>query len=250
MSALPIALQLYSVREDCARDFPGVLKQVAAMGYNGVEFAGYHNLNAAELRAILDGEGLKVAGAHIGLDTLLDDTLAATVAFHLELGNRFLIVPGLPEARRDSIDAWKKTAEIFNTVADRVRPHGMVVGYHNHTHEFQPMNGAIPWDVFFSATQTDVVMQLDTGNAMHGGADPVDLLQRYPGRAMTVHLKEYARDNPKALVGEGDVDWSAVFQHCERDGVTQWYIVEQESYPFAPLECAAKCLENLRAMRA
>ncbi len=247
---IPTAIQLYSVRDDCARDFAGVLKQVAAMGYDGVEFAGYHNLDARELRAILDGEGLRVAGTHTGLPTLLGDALPATIEFNIELGNRFLIVPGLSEDRRHSIDAWKKTAALFNTLADQVRPHGMVVGYHNHMHEFQPMNGEIPWDAFFSTTQSDVVMQLDTGNAMHGGADPVSLLKRYPGRAMTVHLKEYARDNDKALVGEGEVAWSAVFDQCERDGTTEWYIVEQESYPFAPLECAAKCLENLRALRA
>ncbi len=250
MPNLPIALQLYSVRDDCARDFPAVLKNVAAMGYEGVEFAGYHNLGAGELRKILDGEGLRTAGSHVGLPTLMGDALAATVDFNIELGNRFLIVPGLPEERRHSIDAWKETAALFNTLADQVRPHGMVVGYHNHMHEFQPMNGEIPWDTFFSATQSDVVMQIDTGNAMHGGGDPVAILKRYPGRAMTVHLKEYARDNDKALVGEGDVDWSAVFEQCERDGTTQWYIVEQESFPCAPLEGAAKCLENLRALRA
>ncbi len=250
MKTLPIGLQLFSLCEDCARDFPGVLKKVAAMGYDGVEFAGYHNMGAREIRAILDGEGLRAAGSHIGLPTLLGDELVATLDFNRELGNRFLIVPGLPEERRNSIDAWKKTAALFNELAERVRPHGMHVGYHNHTHEFQAMDGEIPWDVFFSATEPGVVMQLDTGNASHEGADPVAVLKRYPGRALSVHLKEFAAGNDKALVGEGDVAWSEVFEICDRQGGTEWYIIEQESYPVSPLESVEKSLANVRALRA
>ncbi len=91
-------------------------------------------------------------------------------------------------------------------------------------------------------------MQLDTGNAFHGGADPVPYIERYPGRAITVHLKEFAKTNDKALIGEGDVPWDVVFQLCETIGKTEWYIVEQETYAHPPLECVDKCLQNLRKM--
>ena len=79
MSRIPIALQLYSIREDCARDLPGALKAVAGMGYEGVEFAGYHDRAAGELRQMCDDLGLKIVGTHIGLDTLLGDALEETV---------------------------------------------------------------------------------------------------------------------------------------------------------------------------
>jgi len=248
MASIPIALQLYSVREDCARDLPGTLEAVAKMGYAGVEFAGYYGRSAAELRQRLDDLGLKVAGTHIGLDTLLGDELERTVEFNRTLGNKFLIVPGLAESRRNSRAAWLETARLFNEVAERLKPHGMLTGYHNHYVEFQPMEGELPWDTFFSNTSPEVVMQFDTGNAMHGGADPVPFLERYPGRALTVHLKEYSATNENALIGEGDVNWNRVFDLCETSGGTQWYIVEQETYAYPPLECVDRCLQKLREM--
>ena len=248
MANIPVALQLYSVREDCAKDLVSTLKAVAEMGYEGVEFAGYHERGAEELKRTLDDLGLKVAGTHIGINTLLGDELQKTVEFNSILRNRFLIVPGFPEEHRDSKAAWLKTAQIMNEVSEKVKPYGMRIGYHNHLIEFQPMEGEIPWDIFFGVTNEDVVMQLDTGNAMHGGADPVQILKRYPNRATTVHLKEFSSTNDKVLLGEGDVNWSEVFELCETTSGTEWYIIEQEGYAYTPIECVRHCLENLRKM--
>jgi sugar phosphate isomerase/epimerase len=248
MAKIPIALQLYSVREDCARDLPGVLAAVAKMGYEGVEFAGYHGYSAAELRRMLDDVGLKVAGTHIGLDTLLGEEFERSVEFHQTLGNKFPIVPGLAEERRNSKAAWLDTARVFNEIAEKLKPLGMQTGYHNHFIEFAPMEGEVPWDLFFGNTLPEVVMQFDTGNAMHGGADPIPFLERYPGRATTVHLKEYSATNDKALIGEGDIPWEEVFRLCETASGTEWYIVEQESYAYPPLECVDRCLKALREM--
>jgi sugar phosphate isomerase/epimerase len=89
-------------------------------------------------------------------------------------------------------------------------------------------------------------MQFDSGNAMHGGGDPIAYIKRYPGRATTVHLKEYSPSNPKALILEGDMKWDELFQACETIGGTEWYIVEYESDAFPPLVCVDKCLQNLR----
>lgn len=248
MSKIPIGLQLYSVREDCARDLPGTLAAIAQMGYEGVEFAGYHGRTATELRGILDDLGLKCCGTHIGLPTLLGDELPRTIEFNLALGNKYLIVPGLPEEWRNSRSAWLKTAQVFNEIAEKLKPYGLLTGYHNHWVEFQPMDGELPWDTFFSNTRPDVIMQLDTGNAMHGGADPLPFLERYPGRAITVHLKEFSQTNKLAIIGEGEMKWQETFALCESIGGTQWYIVEQESYAYPPLECVARCLRALRQM--
>ncbi len=248
MTRIPIALQLYSIRHDCEKDLPGTLKAVAEMGYEGVDFAGYYGYDAPTLRGMLDDVGLKAAGCHTGIQTLLGDELPKTVEFNHILGNKFLIVPGLPEAYRNSRDAWLRTADLFNEIAAKLKPEGMFTGYHNHHIEFAPLDGELPWDTFFGNTVADVVMQMDLGNALHGGADPVAFLKRYPGRARTVHLKAYSATNDKALIGEDDVDWAEVFRVCEADGVTEWYIVEQESYAYLPLECVARCLQALRAM--
>ncbi|MFB0553223.1 MAG: sugar phosphate isomerase/epimerase family protein [Phycisphaerae bacterium] len=245
----PIGLQLYSVREDCKKDLPGTIATVAKMGYKGVEFAGYYDRSAKQLRKMLDDNGLVCCGTHTGLDTLLGDNLARTIEFNRTLGNKYLIVPGLPEKYRASRQAWLDTAKLFNELAEKVKPHGMLVGYHNHSIEFTAMDGELPWDTFYGNTRKDVIMQIDVGNAIHGGADPLPYLYKYPGRAITVHVKEFSKTNKKALIGEGDVNWKAFFALCRAVGETEWYIVEQESYAYPPLECVERCLRNLRKMK-
>jgi sugar phosphate isomerase/epimerase len=256
MARIPIALQVYSVRHDAAKDLAGVLAKVAEMGYEGVEFAGLYDHSPADVRKMLDDNGLKCTGTHIGLDTLLGDQFDKSIEMHQALGNKFPIVPGLAEQYRNSADAWRKTADLFNELADKLEPHGMRTGYHNHSIEFQPMDGQVPWDVFFGNTKDAVVMQLDTGNAMSGGGDPVAILEKYPGRAGTIHLKPYspslAKDNPHAgfrpAIGEDETPWERVLGLCEEQGGTEWYIVEYESDKYPPMEAVEKCLQALKAM--
>lgn len=243
-----IGLQLYSVRDDCARDLEGTIQAVGRMGYEGVEFAGYYGRTAEELRRMLDRAGLKCCGTHIGLDSLMGDELAKTIAFNKTLGNRFLVVPGLPAERTASPAAWRETARLFSEIAGKLRPHGMYVGYHNHTAEFQPLDGELPWDIFFGTSSKRVVMQFDTGNAMVGGAEAAPFIARYPGRALTVHIKDHSATNDKALLGEGDVPFGTLLPLLRKTGGTQWFIVEQESYAYPPLECVEKCLANLRRL--
>jgi len=245
---IPISLQLYSVRDDAARDLPGVLQAVARMGYEGVEFAGFYGHDAPTVKQMLDDAGLPICGAHVGLDLLLGDKFDETVAFHQTLGNRYLIVPGLAEKYRNSREAWRRTADLMNDLAERLRPLGMRTGYHNHTVEFEPMDGELPWDTFFGNTDPSVIMQFDTGNALHGGADALPFLQRYPGRAVTVHLKPHSATNPQALIGEDDIPWPELFAVCESSGGTEWYIVEYEVPGIPPLEAVDRCLQALRGM--
>ena len=248
MSKIPIGLQLYSIRHDCERDLPGTLAQVAEMGYDGVEFAGYYGRSAENLRALLDELGLACCGTHAAWDSLKPGMLAETIAFNKILGNPYLIVPGLPAERRTSRAAWLETAAMFNEIAAKLAPHGMFTGYHNHTIEFAPMDGELPWDTLFGNTSPKVIMQIDTGNARHGGGDPFPCLERYPGRAVTVHLKAYSASNDVALIGEDDEDWDRFFRLCETTGGTKWYIVEYEKPVASPLEAVAGCVRNLRQM--
>ena len=245
---IPIGLQLYSVRDDCKKDFAGTVAAVADMGYDGVEFAGYYDYSAKNLRKLLDDNGLKCCGTHIQLDTLMGDNLASTIEYNKTIGNKFLIVPFMPENLRPDPAGWRKVAALFNELSEKVKPHGMYVGYHNHDFEFTPMNGEMPWDLFFGNTNKRVVMQIDVGNALHGGGNPIPYMSRYPGRMLTVHLKEYSASNPDALFGEGDVKWDEVFDLCESVGGTEWYIIEQERYPYPPMESVKRCLQNFRNM--
>ncbi len=248
MTKIPLGVQLYSVREDAKNDLPGVLEAIGKMGYDGVEFAGYYGHEAPQIKQWLDDNNLKCCGTHTGLQTLQGDELQKTIDFNKTLGNPYLIVPGLGREYTQSREAWLQTAQIFNEISENVRKQDCWVGYHNHHTEFTELDGELPWDTFFGNTVKDVVMQLDSGNALQGGADIVPFLERYPGRALTVHLKEYDADNDKALIGEGKVRWNEIFDLCERSGNTQWYIVEQESYAFPPMECIDKCLQKLREL--
>jgi len=251
LGRIPVALQLWSVREDCARDLEGTLRAVAEMGYDGVEFAGYHGWSAGRLRDLLSELGLGVAGSHMGIGTLVGEALESSIEYNRELGNRFLIVPSLPEEMMGTKEAWLEVARILNGIAERLRPEGMWTGYHNHMVEFQRIEGEIPWDLVMGSTVDDVVMQFDTGNAMLGGVSAEEIsgfMRRYPGRAKTVHLKEYSSVNEEALVGKGEVPWREFFELCESVGGTEWYIVEQEAYPVSPLESARRCLENLKGL--
>ena len=244
---IPIGLQLYSVRQACQKDLPGVLRAVAKMGYQGVEFAGYYGRKAKELRKLLDANGLKCCGTHTGLDTLTGDALKGTVEFNKILSNKFLIVPGLPGGRLASVRAVKETAKLFSELAERVKPQKMRVGYHAHGGDFRRLDGETAWDILFSNASSDVVMQLDIGNCIGGGGDPIAILKKFPKRSATIHLKEHG-GKPEAVVGEGDVKWDEVFRLCETTGGTEWYIVEHERRAGSPMENVRRCIENLRKM--
>jgi len=243
-----LALQLYSVRHDCEKDLPGTIAAVGKIGYEAVEFAGYYGRSAKELRRLLDGAGLKCCGTHIGLDTLLGDELLKTVEFNKVLGNRYLIVPWLDDKYHATKKAWLDTARLFNELADNAKAHGMQVGYHNHMFEFEKFEGEYLWDLFFSNTKKEVIMQFDTGNAREGGGDPIPFLKRYPGRAVTVHMKEYSSKDKDALIGDGEQPWKEIIELCRTVGGTEWFIAEYESEKYPPLEAVAKCYKGLRKM--
>ncbi|MBM4019550.1 MAG: sugar phosphate isomerase/epimerase [Planctomycetes bacterium] len=246
MARIPVGLQLYSVRSECAKDLAGTVAAVARMGYKGVEFAGYYNKSAADLRKLLDENGLKCCGTHTGFDTLMGDNLAKTIEFNKTLGNKFLIVPGMQAKTRQD---WLDKAKAFTELVDKVKPQGMYVGYHNHAQEFKPLEGGeLPWDLFFGNTPKDVVMQFDIGNAMGSGGKAVDYLKKYPGRALTIHLKPWSKSNPKAVIGEDELPWKEIFDLCETTGNTEWYIVEYEVPGLPPLEAVEKCLAGLKKM--
>jgi sugar phosphate isomerase/epimerase len=241
---IPIGLQLYSLRVECKDNLPGMLAAVSKIGYKGVEFAGYHGRNALELRKMLDDNGLVACGTHTPFESIQGDKLKETIAFNSTIGNRFLIVPWMNETK--SKQEWLDRAKLFNNVAEQVRPSDMWVGYHAHAHDFHQIDGVSAWDLFFGNTKPEVVMQLDTSNCREGGADPVAVLKKYPGRARSIHIKCYGA-GPEGVIGQGDVDWKAVFAFCESKGNTQWYVVEHETSK-NPLDAVKRSYEALQKL--
>src|SRR3954454_18401366 len=137
-------------------------------------------------------------------------------------------------------------AKLFNEVAGKVKGDGMWVGYHAHAHDFKQIEGVSAWDLFFGNTKPEVIMQLDTSNCRDGGADPVVVLKKYPGRARTIHIKSHGA-GPEAVIPEGDIDWPAVFEFCEGKGKTEWYVVEHETSK-NPLDAVTRTFESLKKL--
>ncbi len=234
---LPVAVQLYSVRDDCAKDFDAALAQIAKMGFEGVEFAGYHKYKgkAKELRQKLDELNLKVAATHLpgGTGDLRPDKLQQTSEFHQIIGCKFLIVAG--DGGFTDPERSKILAETFTRAAEALKPLNMACGYHNHVGEFKKVGDKTYWDLFAERTSKDVVLQQDCGWTADAGLDPVELMKKYPGRMKSTHFKPTVvrkdRGTKKAFIGQDSVDWPAVYIACRDIGGTEWVTLEQEAYP-------------------
>jgi sugar phosphate isomerase/epimerase len=250
---IPIAVQLYSVRRDCQQDFDAAIEQVAAMGFEGVEFAGYYTYagKASELGSRLRALKLKAAGTHIGLETLQGDALKRTIDFHQAIGCRFLIVPS--HAAFTDPDKSKALADTFNQLSETLKPLGMACGYHNHVGEFRKDGDKTYWDLFAERTGKDVILQQDCGWTFAAGLDPAAYIRKYPGRTRTVHFKPTVRQGEtgkRAVIGQDSVDWPTVYAACASVGGTEWIVVEQETYPDGrtPMECTRESLAGLKQL--
>jgi sugar phosphate isomerase/epimerase len=250
---IPIAVQLYSIRNHCAENFDVALEKVAAMGFEGVEFAGYYGYaeKPAALRDRLKALNLKAAGTHVRLDTLRGDALKATIEFHQTIGCKFLVVP--MDAAMVDPEKSKGFAEEFNKISETLKPLGMACGYHNHQNEFKKDGDTTYWDLFATRTNKDVILQQDCGWTMTAGQDPIAYIKKYPGRTKTTHFKPTVRqgdEGKKPIIGQDSLDWKAIYATCQAVGGTEWVVVEQEYYPDGktPMDCTAESLAGLKAL--
>lgn len=249
---LPVALQLYSVRDQLKEDFKRVVHRVAEIGYDGVQFAGYGGLTAPDMRRLLDETGLQAAGTHTGLD-VLEGSIDQELDYNLEIGNRWVVCPSLPEARRGDIAAWRETALALNRIGERCRQRGLLFGYHNHAFEFPQIADGQPGergiDVLLGQTDAELVFWEPDVYWIHkGGADPAGMIRQFAGRVPITHLKDESRDDRRtfAEVGEGSLDWSAILQAAAESQV-EWHCVEQDRCDRDPLESVRISLNNLRS---
>jgi len=246
---IPIGLQLYTVGGDLKKDAAATLAKVAQLGYKGVEFAGYPSQDAKAVRKMLDDNGLKCCGSHVGINTLQGDNFAKSVEFAKTIGNTRLIAPSLFRKFSDDPDKDKKMvedmADSMSEIAERLKPEGLRTGFHCHPGEFRKIGNSTVWDIFFSRAKKDVIMQCDLGHMGSAGVDPVVYLNKYPGRASSVHVKPSAKNKHGGLVGDSDdnLKWPEIFKACESVGGTEWYIVE---YDGGSMEKAEKTIALLR----
>ncbi len=250
---IKIALQLYSVRGDCGKDFDKTLAAVAKMGYDGVEFAGYHKYGGkpAELHKKLHDLGLVAAATHVGFNTFGGSNVTKAIDFHKAIHCKYLICPG--DGRFCHKERSKELADGFNKAAANLKTHGLACGYHNHSREMKKAEGDKTWwDLFAERTTKDVVLQQDVGWTAHAGADPEAFVRKYPGRSKVLHFKTHVArgTDQKPIIGQDAVKWKPLITACYAVGGTEWFTVEQERYikGKSPLECSEMSLKGLKAI--
>jgi sugar phosphate isomerase/epimerase len=243
-----ISLQLYTVREETARDMATTLRRISEIGYPAVEFAGFGGLSAEDLRNILEDLGLRASGAHVPFDSWETDPEAVIAEMHT-LDCAYAILPMAPPEQHGDESTVVTLAGSLNQWGELCRKEGITFSYHNHAFEFAPLGGTTMWDVLVRETDPEFVcFELDLYWVRYGGADPEPLLSDLGDRIPLVHLKDMASDEQRSdlPVGEGTMPWNTLLRAADTAGV-QWYVAEQDN-PRDALEDVRISLQSMREL--
>lgn len=244
-----IGLQLYSVKELTEKDFLGTIAAVAKAGYDGVEFAGYFNTPAGELRKALDANGLKACGSHLAMPAL-DKDLDGLIAYSQEIGSPYIICPAVWGDMVGSAEAWKHTAERFEAVGKKCAENGLLFGYHNHDFEFVKFDGKMAYDILMENTDPKhLCIELDTYWVEFAGLNIVDFMNRYAERMKLLHIKDMKslEDKQNTEIGKGIIDVPAIIDAGKKMGA-HWYIVEQEAFEIDQIQSITESIRYMRSI--
>ena len=253
-----IGLQLYTVRDQMAKDFDGTIAKVAATGYKEAEFAGYFKRTPQQVKTVLERNRLVAPSAHIPIEDLRAKLPQVIEAAHV-IGHEYIVNPWINKEDRGSLDDWKKLAAFFNETGRKVKEAGLQFAHHNHDFEFKPTEGQVPYDLLLKETDPNLVkLEMDLYWITAAGQDPLKYFNEYPGRYPMLHVKDrptrlahpiYVTENAKfAPVGRGVVDFKRVFAHADKGGVRHYY-VEQDYTQGSPFDAIKISYDDLREMR-
>ncbi len=230
-------IQLYSVRKEMLQDAAGTLKLLAGLGYKQIESAGsvkgnYYGLKPLEIKNICKDLGLTIRSGHVHLD----DQWQQTMNDAAEVGQEYLICSSMP-AKGQTVDNYKKTAEVFNKTGEGCKKLNLKFGYHNHDYEFESENGKILYDVLIENTDQSLVhLEMDLGWVIAAGKDPIEYFKKFPGRFPLWHLKDMDLANKKSTeFGKGSVDIKKMLNNADQSGM-KYFFVEQEEYSSTAIE--------------
>lgn len=243
--SLPLAVQMYTLRDDCARDFEGTLRAVSRIGYRGVELAGWNGMSAMDLRKLLDSLQLMPVAQHVGYDqlrNLKEDFIQDSI----QLGMPYWVCPYLAEGDREGVEAYREVARVLNDVGAKLKARGIQLCYHNHAFEFERFEErtALQW-IFDTAAVDHLHAELDVYWVKKGGEDPLDWIRRLGKRCALLHLKDMRDDGSFAEVGAGNLDFSAILEMAVHSGV-RGFVVEQDVCPGPPLDSLAISFGNIK----
>ncbi len=270
----PVALQLYSVRDDAAANLDDTLRQVKEMGYDGVEFAGLHGHSAEEIRALCEKHGLTPISAHVPIKEMIAD-VRGTFEKYRAIGCEYVVIPHVSGEFCKKEEKFPQLVEYAKEFGKVAKEYGLQLGYHNHDFEFTNMiDGKHMLDVLYESVDADLLKtQLDTCWVNVGGENPAEYIRKYAGRCPVVHLKDFVgqkSDNMYALigikddadkkaaanqefelrpVGSGVQDFPGILKAAEESGA-KWVVVEQDRPAFdkTPLECAKMSIDYVKTI--
>lgn len=270
MIKFPIALQLYSVRQEMGTDFEGTLKKVKEMGYDGVEFAGLYGKSAKEVKDICEKIGLNPISAHVPFVDMVNDPDLLNV--YAEIGCKFVVIPYLTEEYRPGNKKFQEVIDGAKILGAKANSLGMKLAYHNHDFEFIKINGEYALDILYREVSADLLeTELDMCWVNVGGEEPSEYLSKYSGRANILHIKDFVgskSENMYALIGideddekdtkgkfefrpigMGVQDFPKILKTAQDAGV-KWVVVEQDSptLNLTPLESAKKSIDYLKSL--
>ena len=275
MKKLPVGLQVYGLRdllENTPEQFARVMKEVKAIGYDGVELAGLYGLDPEYIRKTLEEIGLIPISAHVPLAELMEDAKGVADTYK-RIGVKYIAVPYLPEEYRPDTPGYAVVLEKMEQIGRVMKDNGIKLEYHNHDFEFVRLpDGTFGFDDIYTQIPEDLLkVEPDLCWIKVAGQSPVDYLKKYGPRCEIVHLKDYIKEgNPKNMykligidteeaeedtgifefrpVGFGMQIWEPVLEAGLSSGA-QWVVVEQdEHYNLEPLEAARRSREYLKIL--
>ena len=186
-----IGYQVYSAREEASKDLLGTLKQLKALGYDGVEFAGFYGHTAEEVKEMLDEAGLVAFSDHVPF-ALIEKDMFGVIRDHLTIGCKYIAVPYLDEAHRPGQPGFADVIRTFVKFGRLCREAGIQLLYHNHDFEFQKVSGLYALDFLYAAVDPEFLKtEIDTCWVNYSGENPADYIRKYAGRAPIVHMKDF-----------------------------------------------------------
>ena len=268
--SFPVAIQVYSVRNDAAKNLYATLKQIKAMGYDGVEFAGLYGHTPEEVRDMCADIGLVPLSAHVPyLDMIANPE--GLLGQYATLGCKFIAVPYLTEEYRPGTEKFPEVIKNIAMLGEVAKKLGMQLLYHNHDFEFLKIDGKYALDILYDSVSEDLLKtELDTCWVNVGGEVPADYLRKYSGRAPVVHLKDFVGSKSENMyeligidkkaepasvafelrpVGSGKQDFPAILE-AAKDAGAEWVVVEQDnpSMGLTPMECIEKGINYLKSI--
>jgi sugar phosphate isomerase/epimerase len=242
-----IGVQLYTVRAAMRESVERTLEQVARIGYKEVEFAGYFNRPAKDIRALLDANGLSAPSAHSADLPSIRTRFPQVLEDAAIVGHKYVICASLP--RQDqTADGFKRAAEEFNRAGELSARAGITVGFHNHDGEFNPLGDTNGYDILLAECDPGLVtMQMDLFWTKKAGKDPLAYFAKYPGRFSSVHVKDMTASGEMVDVGAGGMPFRDYFRQSAQAGIRH-YFVEHDS-PGNPMVSITNSFRHLSALQ-